>query len=227
MHKNRSSMSRVRHIMSHLKANNCDGHNDGILLNKLLAIIEQTIIPETSIGVSHGNKIFGGAILDNNANLIICGVNAEMECPLYHGEISTIKNFYDHKLHLKLQSDDLSKYIFLSTHEPCSMCLSAITWTGFTKIYYFFPYEMTTNSFNIPHDVNILRQVFGKTDANNYYNKSNEYFKAYNIIEMIGNLQNSQQRKQLMERVDSIKIAYAKLSQQYQQSKAMNNIPLN
>ena len=33
---------------------------------------------------------------------------------------------------------------FLSSHEPCSLCLSAITFSGFDNFYYLFPYESTS-----------------------------------------------------------------------------------
>ena len=50
--------------------------------------------------------------------------------------------------------------IFLATHEPCSLCLSAITWTGFDNFYYLFSHEDSRDSFAIPHDLKILKEVF-------------------------------------------------------------------
>ena len=219
-----SSSTRLKRILGHLNNN-----NDSNLISKLLDVIENNIIPLTENGVSNGNKIFGGAILKNNGDVIICGTNKETECPLYHGEISTIKNYYDSKLNYNFNNNEC---IFLSTHEPCSMCLSAITWSGFKKIYYFFGYDMTTNNFNIPHDINILKQVFNKKGKNeNYYNKHNQYFNSFHILDIIENIKdnnnNKETRRQLMNRVNNIKKKYDNLSIKYQNSKSTNNIPLN
>ena len=62
--------------------------------------------------------------------------------------------------------------IFLSSHEPCSLCLSAITFSGFNNFYYLFPYESTSEEFGIPHDLNILKEVFNIKDGNYIKNNS-------------------------------------------------------
>ena len=69
--------------------------------------------------------------------------------------------------------------MFLSSHEPCSMCLSGITFSGFDNFYYVFPYTATNDQFNIPHDLNILKEVFKINDGE--YNKENFYWKSQNI----------------------------------------------
>eukprot|EP01084_Bolivina_argentea_P126646 224200_1 len=184
-----SQLNRFKHILSHLSpiqcTNDCSIH-DVEFITKLLDVIEYQILPKTRKGVLNGNKIFGGAILNSNGNAIYCGTNKETECPLYHGEISTIKEFYDKQLNKKFKSN-----IFLSTHEPCSMCLSAITWCGFNKIYYFFGYDNC-------ECVKILQSVFGnKSDGKTqyYYNKSNEYFQSYHILELINNIKDEKIRE--------------------------------
>eukprot|EP01084_Bolivina_argentea_P126648 224203_1 len=191
-----SQLNRVKRIISHLSPAKCTRQHtihDVEFITKLLDVIEYQIIPKTRKGVLNGNKIFGGAILNSSGDAIYCGTNKEIECPLYHGEISTIQGFYDKQLNKKFKSN-----IFLSTHEPCSMCLSAITWSGFKKIYYFFGYDMTTNDFNIPHDIKILQSVFGKKCSGKteyYYNKSNEYFQSYHILELINNIKDEKIRE--------------------------------
>ena len=137
--------------------------------NILISKILNEIIPVTKISVSKGNKIFGAAILNkNDLSTVIIGTNNEIINPLYHGEISTINEYFNSNLNNKIQPSDC---IFLSTHEPCSLCLSAITWSGFDNIYYFFPYKKTKELFNIPHDINILKEIF-KLD-NGDYNRIN------------------------------------------------------
>ena len=113
--------------------------------NILILKILNEIIPSTIISISKGNKIFGAAILNkNDLSTVVIGTNNEIVNPLYHGEISTINEYFNSNLNIKIQPSDC---IFLSTHEPCSLCLSAITWSGFDNIYFFFPYQQTKDLF--------------------------------------------------------------------------------
>ena len=71
------------------------------------------------------------------------------------------------------KADSTKECIFIATHEPCPLCLSGITWTGFDNFFYLFSYEDTKDAFNIPHDLKILEEVFRCPDGNyaqrNYY----------------------------------------------------------
>ena len=148
-------------------------------IERALRVIEEEIIPETKKGVAKGNKVFGGAILTkSDYSTMTIGVNQETENPLFHGEISTLNKFFAENKNRS--TDDL---IFLSTHEPCPMCLSAITWAGFNTIYYFFNYQDTKKAFNIAHDLDILSEVFGRSDG--AYSKENYFWKCYAIKELI------------------------------------------
>ena len=190
--------------------------------NKIIDIIISNIIPKTKIAISKGNKIFGAAILNKkNYSLICVGINNETENPLWHGEISVIKEFFKIPINKRPETKDC---IFLSTHEPCSLCLSAITWSGFDNFYYFFPYTDTKKKFNIPHDLKILKDVFNI--KNGKYNKKNNYWNSYSIIENI-NLIKEPQRKQLKLKVKKIFKIYKNFSKLYQKTKSNNNIPLN
>ena len=65
------------------------------LIETALEVIEEEIIPETRIGVSKGNKVFGGAILSkSDYSTITIGGNRETENPLFHGEIATLNKFF-------------------------------------------------------------------------------------------------------------------------------------
>jgi len=186
--------------------------------NLLLDIFIDTLIPETEIAVQKGNKIFGAFIIKkSDLSIVITGTNNEITNPLYHGEISTLFNFF------KIKNLNPKDYYFITSHEPCSLCLSAITWSGFDNFYYFFEYNDTKSSFHIPHDLNILQEVFNIQGGE--YNKVNGYWKSFSIIDQIKENEDSNKHN-LIKKIDKINQLYADLSTQYQNAKISNNIPL-
>ena len=186
--------------------------------NKILDIFLNNLIPETTISVSKGNKLFGAFVLNKtDLSLVVTGVNNEIENPIYHGEISTIINFF------KLRNLNPKDYLFVSSHEPCSLCLSAITWSGFDNFYYLFHYEETESTFYIPYDLKILKEVF-KIDKGEY-TKNNSFWHSYSIIEEIKKLQNSENDK-LLPKIKEINKLYENISNNYQSAKNSNHIPL-
>jgi len=192
-----------------------------ILLHKFSDIFKNNILPLTAKGVDIGNKIFGAAILNkNDYSLIVAETNNETENPIWHGEIHTLKKFYE--LDSKIRPSE-KNCIFLSSHEPCSLCLSAITFSGFNNFYYLFPYESTSNKFNIPHDLNILKEIFNIEDGK--YIKENSYWKSYNINTLIDELKSNDKNK-LTVSFNEIKEKYIDLSKKYQSSKEKSSIPL-
>ena len=133
----------------------------------------------------------------------------------------TLKKFYELDANTRPNEKDC---IFLSSHEPCSMCLSGITFSGFDNFYYVFPYTETNDQFKIPHDLNILKEVFKINDGE--YNKENSYWKSQNINLLIENLPTSK-KEGVLKQLDEIKKKYQALSNQYQENKHENSIPLN
>ena len=191
-------------------------------LEKLLNIFLKEVLPLTEKGVIKGSKIFGAAIIKkNDLSVVIAETNNEIENPLWHGEIHTLKKFYELDRNIRPNERDC---IFLSSHEPCSMCLSAITFSGFDNFYFLFPYTDTNDKFNIPHDLNILKEVFKIKDGE--YNKENSYWKSQNINLLIENLP-PLEKKKILNQLNEIKKIYQTLSNQYQENKDGNSIPLN
>jgi tRNA(Arg) A34 adenosine deaminase TadA len=201
------------------------------LTARLLDVIERDLVPLTRAGIAGGNKLFGAAILrKSDLSVVVAAVNNEAENPLWHGEMHAIKKFYELPAEGRPATADC---LFLATHEPCSLCLSGITWSGFDNFYYLFSYEDTRDEFNIPHDIRILREVYAVPDPDRaeapadrpLYNRSNAFFDSHSIAAMIGGLDRGNKEK-LTARVDDLGATYRDLSAAYQASKGKVGIPL-
>lgn len=195
---------------------------DAHICQRCLDVIEDDIVPTTRSGVRAGNKVFGAAILrKSDLSVVVAGTNGEIENPLYHGEISTLNAYY------ALPADDrpaTADCVFLSTHEPCSLCLSAITWAGFDNFYYFFGYEDTRDAFNIPHDLKILQEVFRVENGN--YARENAFWTSHDLVALSASIDDSG-RSSREAQIARIRDAYEAMSQTYQSSKTGNDIPLS
>ncbi len=194
---------------------------DVSLIDRLFDVIEYDIVPKTAAGVIEGNKLFGAAILRKDGSLVLAETNNETENPLWHGEVHCLKRFYEMPRADRPATGDC---IFLATHEPCSLCLSAITWTGFDNFYYLFSHEDSRDAFAIPHDLKILKEVFTLEPGG--YNAENAYWKSYGLRRLVRDLPEPD-RQRLEGRIAKISALYDDMSETYQASKGDNDIPLN
>ncbi len=186
------------------------------LPGRLLDIIERDILPLTREGVAQGNKVFGAAVLRrDDLSLVLAETNNETECPLWHGEVHCIKRLYEKGL------ADPANQVFLSTHEPCTMCASALAWAGFDTVWFLFSHEDSRDAFAIPHDLRILQEVFGLPPGG--YRHSNAFWTATAIRDLVA--QDPEQGR-LNEQSARIRAAYDDLSTAYQSGKSANAIPL-
>ena len=196
------------------------------LLGRLLDVISNDILPLTETAVTQGNKVFGAALLKkSDLSTYLAETNNEIESPLHHGEMHLLKRYYELPADSRLPTSDL---LFLTTHEPCSLCLSAITWTGFDNFFYFFSHEDSRDDFAIPHDLRILKEVFDVNPGE--YNRSNAFWESHGIRAWLE--QNkadipTETLSMLRAQIRTIKERYANASARYQSSKADNQIPLN
>ena len=202
------------------------------LISRLLDVIELDIVPKSRGGVSGGNKLFGAAILrKSDLSVVIAETNNESENPLWHGEMHAIKRFYELP---RAGRPDPKACLFLATHEPCSLCLSGITWGGFDNFYFLFSYEDTRDRFAIPHDIAILREVYAVPDPDRdeaapdrpLYNRKNRFFESHDLTRMIAGLDRSH-KEDLVARVDDLTGLYHDLSAAYQKDKGFKGIPLS
>jgi tRNA(Arg) A34 adenosine deaminase TadA len=191
------------------------------LLARLLDVIEHDIAPMTEREVARGNKIFGAAILrKSDLSLVIAETNNEVENPLWHGEMHAIKRLYERE---RTTIPNPADCLFLATHEPCSLCLSAITWAGYDNFYYLFSHEDSRDSFAIPHDLKILQEVFGLAPGG--YNRQNQFWRAHAIVGEIEGLE-AGDRATLGSQMARITAIYGQLSENYQSHKGAAGIPL-
>lgn len=196
--------------------------SDASFLDRLFDVIEHEIVPKTAEGVTRGNKLFGAAILrKEDLSVVVAETNNETENPLWHGEVHALKRFYELP---KADRPDTKDCIFLATHEPCSLCLSAITWTGFDNFHFLFSHEDSRDAFAIPHDLKILKEVFTLDPGG--YRAENAYWRSHAIRRRIAALPPSE-RTRLEARADTIAALYEELSATYQDGKAGNDIPLS
>ncbi|MFT4728299.1 MAG: tRNA(Arg) A34 adenosine deaminase TadA [Granulosicoccus sp.] len=199
---------------------------DTALASRLLDVMATDILPMTEKSVMLGNKIFGAALVKkSDHSTYLAETNNEMESPLHHGEMHLLKRYFELPADRRMAPSEL---LFLTTHEPCSLCLSAITWSGFDNFYYFFSHEDSRDEFNIPHDLKILKEVFDVEPGQ--YCRSNAFWTSHGIQSWFKDNESKlpvETRSLLNEKIQLLKDRYAAVSSEYQSSKSENQIPLN
>ncbi|BGP48173.1 hypothetical protein JCM10450v2_004045 [Rhodotorula kratochvilovae] len=206
------------------------------LLRAFLRVTLEQIVPLTRTGVSSGCKVFGASVHRKTPALevVTVGTNTETESPLLHGEIQTIQQFY--KLP-RAGRPDPKDTVFFCTHEPCSLCLSGITWGGWDTFYYLFTYEDTRDAFAIPHDIRILEEVFrvpstcahespADLAARPLYNRQNAFFRSGSCAELLDAVPEGEEKDELRALWEEVRRVYGELSGTYQAGKGERGIPL-
>lgn len=167
----------------------------------ILKVIKSDLIPVTAKGVEDGGHVFGGLVLNKDTlETVVAGTNNRQVNPIYHGEIDTIQKFFALKDRPKPED-----CIFVASHEPCSMCISAIAWSGFKEVWVLFGAETMGADFDMPVDMIMYKEVFGVDGANT----DNLFFKKYSLSFEAKKQDNAEYLKQMLDELDK---EYAKFN---------------
>mmetsp|Transcript_35574 Transcript_35574/g.107045 ORF Transcript_35574/g.107045 Transcript_35574/m.107045 type:complete len:249 (-) Transcript_35574:445-1191(-) len=167
---------------------------DEATISRVLDVIERDVLPMTRERVPAGDKVFGAAILDDKNETVVAATNRETACPIYHGEIRCIEDWA--ALPAKPAAGDS---LFVATHEPCCLCMSAIVWSGFNKCVFLFPYE-TTRDQGIPHDLDIMYELWRVPR----YQRRNRYCATRDIASLVAALPPGPRRAALEQRAKDL-----------------------
>ncbi len=184
------------------------------VLDRVLTVLEDEVVPKTMTGVRAGNKLFGAAILKkDDLTTVVAATNTETGNPLMHGEVTAIFAFYGQP---KYGRPDPADCIFVSTHEPCPLCLSSITWAGFNNFLYLFTYEDSRDAYGIPHDIVMLDEIF--RCPNGTYSEKNKFWSSWALRNLIAGT-STQAQAGFNKRVERLAHVYAEMSDIYQKAK--------
>ncbi|KAK8213544.1 hypothetical protein M8818_002846 [Zalaria obscura] len=206
-------------------------HPSAALLNAFCTCIEKDIHPLSAAAVAAGSKLFGAAILlKSDLSLVLAETNREGSSPLWHGETWTLSKFFEIPVDKRPEVKDC---LFLTTHEPCSLCLSAITWAGFDNFVYMYTYEETHHVFECRGDLDIFEAVFyaneGETatqasvdgkqkQVRPQYKLRNRYFVARSFAELVAAVEDEGEREAWKEKVEGVKRSYGRLAEAYRRN---------
>lgn len=184
-------------------------------LERMLECIEKEILPITRANVAKGHKWFGAAVLNGQTlETFLAESNTELDCPLFHGEVHTIYE-WSKKVPSSERGPAAKASVFLSTHEPCCMCVSSIVWAGFRKIYYLFPYSLTSAQ-GIPHDINIMHELWGVRS----YRKQSKFCSTACILDLVEALDDTEEKKEsLRVKCNELIDVYDKIAKGYHAAK--------
>lgn len=163
---------------------------------------------------------------------MVAATNTEMTNPLLHGEVTAINAFYDVPPDQRPPPEEC---LFIATHEPCCLCLSALAWGGFKTWCTLFDYTDSKESFGIPYDIEILQALFqvgppssasvadasALPTARPLYNRKNKMFEGVLLKNEISELGDTE----LRDRVQHLHRVYDQLSDTYQRSKGALLLP--
>jgi len=185
------------------------------IISAVLKVAEEQIVPLMRQSVSEGNLPFAAAILhQSDLTPFTISVNKVKESPLLHGETNCIREFFANPAG---ERPSVSSCLFFATHEPCSLCLSGISWTGFSTVCFLFTYEDTRDLLGIGGDIDIIEEVFrvggAKDAARPLYNKTNRFFTARSVAELWDGVADEPEKERLKGEIQRVRALFDEFKQ--------------
>jgi tRNA(Arg) A34 adenosine deaminase TadA len=176
-------------------------------LRRFLHVIEHELLPTTKVEVARGRAVAtdSAAVLDSQGRVVVAATSQEVACPLHRGAVVAIEQWAKCD-----QKPSMSEAIFLATHEPCCLCMTAIVHAGFQTCYYLFPRE-TARGQSALHDQRILHELWNVKQ----YRKRNALCSITGIVPLIDALRKTNEREAVDELhacIQRIKAAYDAIS---------------
>jgi len=182
------------------------------VISTLLNVTERDILPLLRKGVSEGNGPFAAAIFKkSDLSTVVVSCNKWRESPLLHGETNCIREFF---VLPEPSRPAVADTLFFATHEPCPLCLSAVSWTRFDTVYFLFTHEETRDLLGVGGDIEILEEVFRvrapcDTDetlaSRARYNKTNKFFTAKSVAELMEEVEDLDEKEALRSEAERVK----------------------
>lgn len=170
----------------------------------IIKAIKEKLLPLTEKKAAEGNHLFGGIVLDRQScRVITAGSNNRQENPIYHGEIDTIQHFFADRNH-----PDPASCLFVASHDPCPMCISAISWAGFHEIWVLFGYDDVKRKFGMPVDLTMYHELFASEGASD----ENSFFRKYYLKKEAAKQENA---AELLKEIAEIEARYDRIPVQY------------
>lgn len=200
------------------------------LVSLLLAAIDRSIVPEIRASVARGSPFFGAAVLArSDLSVLTASGTQQRASPLLHAEVSCVQRFFMTDFpDATCRPDPRRDTVFLSTHEPCSLCLSSLAWAGFSDVYYLFTHQESRDLFGFGRDIDILQHVFsvgGNATTSHgdssrpLYNRDNKYFRTMSIVGMAEAVKSEAERETLLGEVRRVKSLFPPLDATYDRVK--------
>lgn len=186
----------------------------GEFASKLMELTDAHLLPLLPECIAQGHTPFGAGIFrKSDFSPVAVSSNKDLESPVLHAEVNCINQFFKLPEPARPSVDDA---LFISTHEPCSMCLSALAWANVKTVYFTFTHQDTRDKLGMNEDIDIIEELFldrgdreaaGSETDGPRYNRRNKFFTAAPISSLFDAVADETLKDGLKDRMNQLQKA--------------------